>query len=132
MARRGPPPAFVRDRHEAGACRVGRRTDECDDRVPGRPCVPRGQGIALSARPPGEAERGRPAEHEAREFAPAELHPGWANVPPQASEMLIPARSIEKLKPTWRPCRRSTTPLALESCATVLPPATDKPAPIAE
>jgi hypothetical protein len=36
--------------------------------------------------------------------------------------MLIPARSIEKLKPTWRPRRRSTTPLAFESCAAVLPP----------
>ena len=37
--------------------------------------------------------------------------------------MLIPLRSIEKLKPTWRPCRRSVTPLALESCAVLLPPA---------
>ncbi len=46
--------------------------------------------------------------------------------------MLIPLRSIEKLKPTWRPCRRSTTPLALDSCAVLLPPAIDMPAPMAE
>ena len=48
--------------------------DEFDDRVLGRPGVPRGQGIAFSARLPGEAERSRPAEHKRREFAPAQLH----------------------------------------------------------
>ena len=40
--------------------------DEFDDRVLGRAVVPRGQRIAFSLRPPGEAERSRAAEHEAR------------------------------------------------------------------
>ena len=50
---------------------------------------------------------------------------------PHEREMVIPLRSIEKLKPICRPRRRSTTPFALVSRAADLPPAIDRPAPTA-
>ncbi len=64
----------LRKRHEAWACGVSRRMDEFDDRILRRPGIPRGQGIVFGVRPPGEAERSRPAEHKRREFAPAQFH----------------------------------------------------------
>ena len=64
----------LRWRHEVGARGVGGRVDEFDDRVLRRPGIPRGQGIAFRVRPPGEAERSRPAEHKRCELAPAHFH----------------------------------------------------------
>src|SRR5271163_1801595 len=48
------------------------------------------------------------------------------------TEICSPLKSIENMKPTFRPLSRSKTPRPFESCASSAPPAIERPALTAE